>query len=1065
MKLKVRKTKRCILLLLMVFATAITYAQTKSVSGTISDESGSPLPGATILEKGTTNGTISNAKGKFSITVPEDAILVVSFIGFKTQEIIVEGKTVIDVTMNMDSESLDVIVVTGIRAAEARAIETKKMAVSVVESISPQDLGNFSDENVADALKRVPGVQIQEDQTGGQDGGARISIRGIGPAFVQTTINGRQPLSSGVEGVGSFRQFNLNVLPPEVINGALVYKTSEAGLVEPGLGGLVDFQTLKPLEMRYKNGKNTFGSINVRGELDGHDRGSYFTPTPRISGIFGAKTKNNKFGGYVSVLWSDLDRSRDQVFNRSNTTTVREDTNGNGVWDGADGGDTELASTLYTQNTTHNAIDENQERLAMSAALQWKPAENLTFTADAIFTRFDNNSDRTVVRPLANQLIPNTVLAAGNMVVEDGFLKAFDTDGAFNYKSGASDEGGSLAYSQFGYDNLADNLIGGFNVKWEPGDWTIIADYSYSEVTYFQQQANYGRTSLGQNISLTGSFAYDGRDGIPQYTLPTATQEEWLDAFNYEINAPDGFHMIRHVNGINNAFRFDINRKINDKLNLDFGARFSSTEYLALQVTRNKASGYVSMFYDDDGNTKTLSSDLFNGYIDNFLPGTGFSLIDKGFPTLDRATYQAQFPELFEYDVKGYPLFNKNTSVFDIDEKIEELQAEGTDDYFRRSGTPFGLEELTSAYYTQLNLDTKIGNVPLTGNVGLRVVRTEYTGEALGSITLRDPASELGGSVSISGSPATVNNARWDVLPTLNFKLKFTDNFHYRGGIVKTMTRPAITDLRPSGSISGIATASSEFESNGGTAKIPNLDIKPFTVWQYDNTFELYNKYGAVFVSAFYKDISNYILSGASREDVSFEEVVEEGGFDTDAMEAAGIYDDLAAQTYTVTQPQNVGNANVFGLEVGFSQRLGLISSALKNFGWQANYNFITSSFDNDEINDEDVFPGTSRHSLNSVLYFENDKFAVRAAYTVRSTFLRTLKGSGLNPLVSTWTVSRSQLDLRASYNIIENMQLSVSAVNITGSDQKSIYNNDPTLAHQYISLQPIVTMGLRYAF
>jgi len=224
-----------------------------SVSGTVTDSDEVALPGANVIEKGIKNGVQTDFDGKFTLEVAdENTILSISYIGFEAQEIALNGKTTINIALKVSTAALDEVVLTGIRGAEQRAIAAKKAAPSVVETISPQDLGNFSDENIGDALRRVPGVQIQEDQTGGQDGGTRVSIRGIGPAFVQTTINGRQPLSAGLEGGSAFRQFNVNVLPPEVLNGATIYKSSEAGLVEPGLGGSVNFNTLRPLDVNYK---------------------------------------------------------------------------------------------------------------------------------------------------------------------------------------------------------------------------------------------------------------------------------------------------------------------------------------------------------------------------------------------------------------------------------------------------------------------------------------------------------------------------------------------------------------------------------------------------------------------------------------------------------------------------------------------------------------------------------------------------------------------------------------------------------------------------------------------
>ena len=102
------------------------------------------------------------------------------------------------------------VVVTGIRGSLQRAQDIKKSSDSVVDAIAATDLGRFSDEAISDAIQRVPGVQIERND-GGQEGD-RASIRGLGPTFVNTTVNGRTALSSGTEFLTNLRSFNLEAV-------------------------------------------------------------------------------------------------------------------------------------------------------------------------------------------------------------------------------------------------------------------------------------------------------------------------------------------------------------------------------------------------------------------------------------------------------------------------------------------------------------------------------------------------------------------------------------------------------------------------------------------------------------------------------------------------------------------------------------------------------------------------------------------------------------------------------------------------------------------------------------
>mgnify|MGYP001814679370 CR=1 FL=1 len=138
-----------------------------------------------------------------------------------------------------DEVILEEVIVTGIRSSLDNAAEIKRQAGQMVDAISAEDIGMFSDNNIAEALQRVPGVQVERDM--GE--GFRISIRGLGPRFVRTTVNGRTALSTagGEDGSGEdARGFTLNMMPSEVITRVTVEKSTQAKNLEGGLGGTLD---------------------------------------------------------------------------------------------------------------------------------------------------------------------------------------------------------------------------------------------------------------------------------------------------------------------------------------------------------------------------------------------------------------------------------------------------------------------------------------------------------------------------------------------------------------------------------------------------------------------------------------------------------------------------------------------------------------------------------------------------------------------------------------------------------------------------------------------------------
>jgi len=160
--------------LLFAISSISAFAQGVSVSGQISDNEGTPLPGVNVVERGNTvNGTVTDAYGRFTLTVPSDAILIVSFIGLQTQEIPVAGRTVVDVTMSGDVQQLTEVVVT------AQGIErTKNELPYAAQRISGEDVNRTRDPNFLNSLSgKVSGVQIQRNNTLG--GSTNVVIRGF----------------------------------------------------------------------------------------------------------------------------------------------------------------------------------------------------------------------------------------------------------------------------------------------------------------------------------------------------------------------------------------------------------------------------------------------------------------------------------------------------------------------------------------------------------------------------------------------------------------------------------------------------------------------------------------------------------------------------------------------------------------------------------------------------------------------------------------------------------------------------------------------------------------------
>ena len=146
-------------------------SETKKVTGIVKDEKGEPIIGANVVEKGTTNGTVTDLNGQYSLDISPSAVLLVSYIGYDTKEIRVDGKNILNISLAENTENLDEIVVIGYGTSRKRDI------VSAMSTVKGSTISAASTSNVQDALQgKVAGLDIQSARYAGDD--QQIYIRG-----------------------------------------------------------------------------------------------------------------------------------------------------------------------------------------------------------------------------------------------------------------------------------------------------------------------------------------------------------------------------------------------------------------------------------------------------------------------------------------------------------------------------------------------------------------------------------------------------------------------------------------------------------------------------------------------------------------------------------------------------------------------------------------------------------------------------------------------------------------------------------------------------------------------
>ena len=251
------------------------------------------------------------------------------------------------------------ITVVGIAEALQQAVQIKKQSNAVVDAIVAEDVGKLPDKNLAEAVARVPGILINREFGEGE----RVSLRGAEPSLVRTAVNGHNVASGDwfiLDQINGTRSFNYLILPSQIVGSLKVYKSPTADLDEGGVGGTIDVQTRKPLDL-----KPMSLSLNLQSAYsDLSDK-----TNPNVEGIFSWKNKTSNVGFLVAAAYQKRELRRDGVEVLGYTT---DPASGHLVPD-------LIGSAFFRQE---------RERKSVNAALQLRPTDRLELNINGLYSKF-----------------------------------------------------------------------------------------------------------------------------------------------------------------------------------------------------------------------------------------------------------------------------------------------------------------------------------------------------------------------------------------------------------------------------------------------------------------------------------------------------------------------------------------------------------------------------------------------------------------------------------------------------------------------------------------------------
>ncbi len=280
-----------------------------SISGKVTDESGEGLPGATIQEKGTTNGTITDVNGQFTLSVPQDAVITVSFVGYTSQEVPVNGRSVIDVTLTEDIESLEEVVVVGY------GTQRRTDVTGSVSSLDPKELVDRPVVNLGQALQnKVSGVQVVKQGAGYPGSNPLIRIRGT------NSINSNSNPLFVVDGIIGVSNALQNINPQDILTIDILKDASATAIYGTrGANGVIMITTKRgkvgDVQVNY-NGSVTLGTMQRHNYTVTADQFFYlyeqaFTNTPKYGTL--DLSKDFRGGEGTGLSWSEMPHLFEQV--------------------------------------------------------------------------------------------------------------------------------------------------------------------------------------------------------------------------------------------------------------------------------------------------------------------------------------------------------------------------------------------------------------------------------------------------------------------------------------------------------------------------------------------------------------------------------------------------------------------------------------------------------------------------------------------------------------------------------------------------------------------------------
>ncbi len=748
-----------------------------------------------------------------------------------------------------DSET--VVVVTGIRGSLQRSMNIKKNADGVVDGISAEDVGKYPDTNLADSLQRVTGVSINRVNGEGQ----QITVRGFGPGYNMTTVDGRiMPASTigvigggqGADGgQGNTRAFDFSNIASDGVSAVQVYKTGRADLSSGGIGATINVATLQPLARSGSKGSFTIKALST----DNPGLGTVLkkkSVTPEISGAYQWTNDNSNFG--IALFGSYQEKggsTRSDTVNSWNVQTYAR-------W--LTTGQAPAAANITNAPTDPNQLiavptdsrltyaENALKRSNAAVTLRWSPTEDLTLTANTFYTHTEAQEARSELTNWYSRSPYKAITFDSNPIIRSA-ISATDT-----IPTGKDQ----------GYENelrAVESTIKstGFNAKWRATDsLTLTFDVSTSESS---SGGNNPDGSSSDTVSAAQTYVSSNTTTFGELQAPKQTVT--LDPTKSVTGKQD---VASIASGYSNQFfseqtdkidqvKFDATYEINDDSKLSFGVDAYKN------VNESTFSGYQAQFGDWGGLNPGDLQKYGNTEIKTFCMACQFESVDLTGPVAYR------FNAVDAYN--GLKAYYGDTANF------QNVLPTGGAKANKPNLNGFNhneVEEKVQAAYFQYSVHTELFARPLRILTGVRYEDTNVKVTAYQNIPtgLRwDQKNNFSVVQGTSVQPYEVQSQYSNWLPSIDAAMNVTDNFLVRASASITNARAQYSSMYATTSVNAPGDAS----YNGGIyrASSGNPALKPLVSKNFDVSGEwYYGRNSYVSLGYYRKAVSNFVGNGTT---------------------------------------------------------------------------------------------------------------------------------------------------------------------------------------------------------